>query len=566
MNAINNVKIPCSLQLVLEKIEQESNLSDVRKRDLKSALKTIGKLADKPLCTIPLDLKTIRDIVDRATDYPMCRSKKRAANLRSDVAAAIEQFNPALIVRTSKLPLGADWIQLLSTIQELGDKLALSRFARWAGAKDINPPDVDGLAIARFAEEMNGRMLARTSTTSKGQLVRAWNTIAASNCTLKMVAVSKPVASCSRVPWDALPASFRDDAMAYLKSCQVLNPWDDNARTRPLSEKTIRLRKEQIHSAADAALSANPNGFSLTALSDLTSEAGFMTVLGYRHSNNNRLLTAYTHGIAGALIEIARDWVRQPPESIATLKRLRAKLGQLPNGLTSKNSATLRLFDDEKLVQRMIRLPDKLWFRAKRDLKKSKNSLIDLQTSLAIDLLLHVPIRANNLASLQIGNQITRPNGDGTPAQVWLGASETKNNEAMSFELPQRLSDRLWQYRELHFEQTGIYPDRLFISTVGKPRAQSSISLAIKKMIRKELGISFTSHQFRHLAAKIVLDRNPGAYELVRQLLGHKNLKTTTKFYAGIDTKRAGRAHAALLQEIADRLDHRTKPRRGRKS
>ena len=64
--------------------------------------------------------------------------------------------------------------------------------------------------------------------------------------------------------------------------------------------------------------------------------------------------------------------------------------------------------------------------------------------------------------------------------------------------------------------------------------------------------MKLTPHQFRHLAAKIVLDANPGAYELVRQLLGHKNLKTTTNFYAGIDTRRAGRAHADLIMKIRE--------------
>ena len=74
----------------------------------------------------------------------------------------------------------------------------------------------------------------------------------------------------------------------------------------------------------------------------------------------------------------------------------------------------------------------------------------------------------------------------------------------------------------------------------------------IEKAVRKHLGVKLTPHQFRHLAAKIILDANPGAYELVRQMLGHKNMKTTTNFYAGIDTKRAGRAHADLLLKLRD--------------
>jgi integrase len=63
-------------------------------------------------------------------------------------------------------------------------------------------------------------------------------------------------------------------------------------------------------------------------------------------------------------------------------------------------------------------------------------------------------------------------------------------------------------------------------------------------------GVKLTPHEFRHLAAKIILDANPDAYELVRQLLGHKNMRTTTNFYAGIDTRRAGRAHADLVMKL----------------
>jgi hypothetical protein len=50
------------------------------------------------------------------------------------------------------------------------------------------------------------------------------------------------------------------------------------------------------------------------------------------------------------------------------------------------------------------------------------------------------------------------------------------------------------------------------------------------------------------LAAKIILDEEPGAYPLLSQLLGHKNLRTAARFYAGINTQRATRHHAMLLE------------------
>ena len=60
------------------------------------------------------------------------------------------------------------------------------------------------------------------------------------------------------------------------------------------------------------------------------------------------------------------------------------------------------------------------------------------------------------------------------------------------------------------------------------------------------------------MGAKTILDDQPGAYEAVRQLLGHKNLKTTTWFYAGLDTRRAGLHHQRLIDaEIAQRQLYR---------
>ena len=93
-------------------------------------------------------------------------------------------------------------------------------------------------------------------------------------------------------------------------------------------------------------------------------------------------------------------------------------------------------------------------------------------------------------------------------------------------------------------------PDFLFISRTGVRRTLWTIRVAIQRSMLRHLGVRITPHQFRHIAAKIHLDANPGAYELVRQLLGHKDLKTTTKFYAGIDTRRAGRAHAQLVARL----------------
>ena len=49
-------------------------------------------------------------------------------------------------------------------------------------------------------------------------------------------------------------------------------------------------------------------------------------------------------------------------------------------------------------------------------------------------------------------------------------------------------------------------------------------------------------HQFRHLSAKVVLDAEPGNFETVRQLLGHKSLNDDCRGHTPASTAGAQRA------------------------
>jgi integrase len=221
--------------------------------------------------------------------------------------------------------------------------------------------------------------------------------------------------------------------------------------------------------------------------------------------------------------------------------------------LTEKNKTMLRKFDDPRLITELIHLPERLWTAARRRLPMSRRAFIDLQTALAIDLLIHVPMRMQNLACLNFRAHLLWPQGRRKPALVTFRGEETKNRSPLEFEIPTVLAERLQVYRnEIAPAVIGERPDAVFVSFSGRPRKQDTIKMTITKTIRRYLGVKLTPHQFRHLAAKIILDDNPGAYELVRQLLGHKNLTTTTMFYAGIDTRRAGRAHADLIMKLRE--------------
>jgi integrase len=258
--------------------------------------------------------------------------------------------------------------------------------------------------------------------------------------------------------------------------------------------------------------------------------------------------------VAATLLAIAGEWVEAPQKQMAQLKELRSKLGGGgQRRFTEKNRALTLRFEDPRLTRRLMDLPDKLWRAARRTLPTRKLAFVELQTSLAIDIDLHVPMRIRNLAALRFDEHIHWPQGRGKPALLIVAAEETKNENPLEFELPKYLSDRLYAFRhEIAPPVIGKVPDALFISRAGVPRGRSTLRVAMQKALRTHIGVRMSPHQFRHLAAKFALDENPAAYEHVSQLLAHKDRNTAPRFYTGMNTRRAGRAHAALIRKFRE--------------
>jgi integrase len=542
-----------TLQNVLDGLVGNSSLSVTRRRDLRSAVVSYAALVDSSPAHVSLDLAAIRSVLDLMVPIQAKVSRKRWANLRSDLAAAIGASGLLRILKTSGVELSESWALLLGKTEDQRMRDGLSRFARWASERQISPQDINREVVDRFVAELETASLVRKIAELGQTIVRSWNRMAQSfpEEGLQPIDVVRRINGPPRVSWQTLPKSFRQDVDGYLQWASVPDPLDENARHTSLAPKTIDLRRDHIHSAVSAAVAAGIEGSQLASLASLVELDTFKKILRYRWESENRNLTAYTHGVAGSLIAIAKEWVRVPSDALAALKATRRKLGTLPIGLTDKNKNMLRQFNDKRLLRILVNLPDRLWRHAASELKSSRREFVDLQSALAIDILLAAPVRMKNLAELKFDEHIQWPQEQGKPAVILIKSEETKNRIPLEFELPLVLSDRLHVYRnKIAPAVTGRRPENLFLTWRGKPRTQAAIAVAIEKTVLKYVGVRLTPHQFRHLAAKIRLDETPEAFGLVRDLMGHKNMHTTTNFYAGIDTRRAGRAHLELIAKI----------------
>jgi integrase len=549
-----------TLQNVVDLVGGNPELSETRRRDLRSAVVTYGKVVGEPLSTIPMDLAAIRKTLDGVVPMQAKVSRKRWANLRSDLAAAIATSGLQPMLKTAGVEPSKEWQSLLDATDDKATRNGLSRLARWASLRQVSPAGIDDAVLERFFSELEAASLVRNIRSQRRVVAKVWNRLVAlfPDQGLKVVQVPRNGVAWEGVPWRDFPLSLRQEVAEYARWCSVPDPLDENARPSALAPETLRLRRYYILTAANAACAKGIDACQLTSLSKLVEVETFRVIVRQQWEGCGRKMTPFLADLASTLIVIASEWVKVPADQLAALKKLRSKLGTVKHGLTEKNRTLLRRFDDTRLLENLARLPDRLWRTARRNLSVSKRWFIDLQNALAIDILLHVPLRIENLGALKFDEHLQWPQGARQPALIVIREDETKNEEPAEFELPLYLSDRLYTYRnEIALSVIGRRPDWLFVSRKGKPRTLATLRVAIQRTVLRHIGVKITPHQFRHLGAKIHLIAYPTGHESVRQLLVHKSLRTTTRFYAGPDTRRAGRVHADLIRRLREpKLEH----------
>jgi integrase len=94
-----------------------------------------------------------------------------------------------------------------------------------------------------------------------------------------------------------------------------------------------------------------------------------------------------------------------------------------------------------------------------------------------------------------------------------------------------------------------VVQDWLFPGTNGGSKEPHLFGIQITDRIQKVTGLRITLHQFRHAAAAVYLKDHPGDYETVRRFLGHRDIRTTSKFYCGLETIQATR----MLNDVVRR-------------
>lgn len=529
-----------------------ANSDHPRGSAIRSSIKAMGKGIGLPLDQIPADAVRLRPMLAKAS---AARAGLKAASWRSMKSLALRSLQDAgveLAPGRDTSPISPAWCAII-VHAEKRVAIGLGRFMKFLTRTGVEPDTISAEAFANWRGELLDTSLRAKPDTSYRQMVRLWKACEHKVPGWPRVEIESPEDPRRfSLPWEGFSESLRNEVDAFLVSRLNPDPLspDPAPKVRP---DTSKSREKNLRAFASAlVLSGEVVIAEVTGLSVLTKPVNVRMALGYmRKERFEGEVRPHLLSHAELMKTIARYWEKDLPkaEQIGLLiKSLKGALGQT-SGMTEKNRERLAPFNDQNNVKRLLELPQRT-LRVAADASPNHLTAVRVMYALQVALLLAVPLRAKNLTGLKLGENVIE-SGKGKTRQVrlFLSREETKTHSDFTAVLPARVVVLLdaWQevWRPLVCNQSSPY---LFPNASGVLRSRGALSSKICRFVERETGLKMHLHLFRHLAAKLYLRFDPGGLETVRQLLGHKTIKTTLKAYADFQTEPAFlRLEEALL-------------------
>jgi integrase len=519
-------------------IIEARKLPERKRQELASAIRTVARAIGRSPEDISADARSLGNRLKGVSPAAIGISRERWNNVRCLARSALALIQPISPGR-NRNDLLPEWDELTSELTSRSDKIALSRVLHFLSSRAIGPTEVTEKTLDEYRGHLHDSLLKRPAE-SFTLSVKAWRRAAAAIAGWPEVEVSIPDRRKRWVSgWDAFPESLRHDCEKW---CDRLAGRDllEDAPFRPVRPATLDHREWQIRAFATAAARMGRDPATLASLSDLVEIKTFRAALRFFLHREGGTPTTAIADIASVLKSIARHHVHVKPEHLEQMAGIVRRLAPGRSGLTETNRTRLRSFDDRHSIDALLRLPTELMRQARRHPNPQRGA-VRAQMAVAIEILLMAPLRLKNLVSLDVERNLVRP-GKGRAVHIVIAEGETKNREPLEFPLPPEsvaLLDRyLVEFRPLlaSRDTTALFP-----GISGGAKNQAFFGTQISRVIRAHSGLVIHPHLFRHIGAKLYLDTNPGAYEVVRRVLGHKSIDTTVAFYTGLETASAVR-------------------------
>ncbi len=479
---------------------------------------------------------------------------KTLANHKSNAKAAVLWFAKEKDLPKIGVPVAPEWASLASQIREQHHRKRLSGLIRYCSAKAIEPGAVDESVLDGYMRYRAETTALAADEAARRTIARAWN-----ECRKEIrewprqFLIEPPTKPLTMVAWDSFPERLRQDIERYLAGFNKIRRGAKGKRIRPCKESSINTRRRELQAFARKAVALGSPVESLTSLEALLDPTLVEEVLNAYWEANGEEPRVYTIDMAWKLLSVARETKCLPEADLEKLDDLRAAMEEYRRGgLTEKNLTVIRQVLTDGVWDEIVQLPGKSVARARllRGQAPVKAAIM-AQIAVAIAILCFAPIRVGNLIQIRIGENLVKPGDLEGPYWLVFPHYDVKNRVQLQFRLEPKVCEIVDEY--IHDFRSVLLRGSnelwLFPGENGGVKTTRTLSLQITDKIEKATGLKLTPHQFRHSAAAIFLKHRPGEYELVRRLLGHKNIETTRHFYVGLDMIQASEIFSEVVRQ-----------------
>jgi integrase len=543
---------------VLRRLEADDGLDQRQLREMRSAVNAVCRTLGTQPDLVPAEPRQLRPKLAKLTPAIAGVSPGRWCNIKSLTLKALKRAGLKSMAGRSRDALAPDWEALRALIPDRHFQSGLCRLMSFCTERGVSPAAVTAETFAQFGLEVENYSLVRDPGGLYRDTCKLWNRAVRTIPGWPQLKVAVPDRRRTfALTLDDFPSPFRMEVEGFLTRCAEPDVFSDSY-CKPAAELTLRNRRGYILMAATALVHTGVPISQVTGLDVIVDIDHAKALLRFLYNRAGDKTNNQIYHIGTLLKTISRHYLHQPEETVAQLRNLCKKLKPENEGFTEKNRQCLRQFADLKKLANLLLLPQRVIEQVARRHQIRRRDAVRVEFAIAVGVLLNIPVRADNLAGLRL-DQHLRFVGDRTFLSV--PSDETKNAIRIEAELTARLVRLLQTYvEEFRHLLVGTPVPWLFPGKKGARRPSGGFGQQLTRFLAKEAGVVMTPHQFRHLAAKLFLDRHPDGFETVRRLLGHKSIETTMRYYRELESVLAGKRYAALLDELL--ADHNAASRR----
>ncbi len=436
-------------------------------------------------------------------------------------------------------------------------QLATIGFMRFLEAERIAPAAADGTTLQAYKTYLAERTLCPDPADRARQIASAWNWA----CQNVPGWPGQPLVRTARAgrysfPFETYPVAFQRDVERYaarlrgddLDHLFAGNPFGDDeghaaAFQRPLRPASIENRLWFVRIIAGALVISGIDQQQITSLRDLVHPVTRCeTILRFfLKRRGDGKSSPMAERVAKTLVLLARDNCRLPEADIARIANWSKRLTlPPPGGLTDKNTQRLRALMQPRARAMLLCFPQELMRQAAQPCQTPEAAARLAMYAVAMEILLICPMRRQNLADLRLDLHLHRPDPRlRRLTHIIIGAGEVKNAVPIHWPIPAESAALIETFIARHRPHLAEPANPFLFGNGGRQRDAQHLGEWLSAAVTRQIGVAFNVHLARHFAAWNFLRENPGQYEVVRQVLGHRNITITMAHYVGLEADSA---------------------------